>query len=119
MNTEARLQTAVQLLAEWTLETLTPEANRLDIIIQPDDVPAAVAALIDAKWGYLSAITGLDAGVEAGLIEALYHFCSGAAIVSLRVRMPPRRSARAEHLFHHSFDERVRARIDRNARNRR
>ncbi len=88
MNTEARLQTAVQLLAEWTLETLTPEANRLDVVIQPVDVPAATAALIEAKWGYLSAITGLDAGVEAGLIEALYHFCSGAAIVSLRVRLP-------------------------------
>ena len=36
MNTEARLQNATQLLSAWTIETLTPEPNRLDIVIQPE-----------------------------------------------------------------------------------
>jgi Ni,Fe-hydrogenase III component G len=39
-------------------------------------------------WGYLAGITGLDPGVEAGAMEVLYHFCEGAAVVTLRVRTP-------------------------------
>jgi ech hydrogenase subunit E len=44
--------------------------------------------LHNAHWGYLSAITGTDLGVEAGQMEALYHFCNGAAITTLRIRSP-------------------------------
>ena len=88
MNTETALQTATPILAQWTKETLTPEPNRIDHVIAPEDLPNAVQALVDNRWGYLSAITGLDLGDEAGTIEALYHFCHNAAIVTLRVRMP-------------------------------
>jgi NADH:ubiquinone oxidoreductase subunit C len=62
---------------------------------------AAVQALADARWGYLSAITGLDlpwprtpAKADApqappieDQLEVLYHFVSAAAVVTLRVRL--------------------------------
>lgn len=87
-TTEAVLQTAVELLAIHQTGHLRPEPNRLDVVLAPSDLVAAVAKLQDARWGYLSAITGLDLGVKAGELEVLYHFCSGAAIVTLRVRVP-------------------------------
>lgn len=88
MTAELRLQKAQELLAAWIQEARTPEQNRVDFIIQPADLPAAAAALIETRWGYLSAITGLDHGPEAGIIEALYHFCSGPVIVTFRISMP-------------------------------
>ncbi len=86
MNIEQNLQAAEKVLAPWNKETLRPESNRADFVIQSDDLRAATSALHEAHWGYLSAITGLDLGTESGQLEALYHFCSGPAIVSLRVR---------------------------------
>ena len=66
MNDEQTLQQAEKLLAPYNKETLHPESNRLDVVVTSDDLHAAVAALHDAKWGYLCAITGLDLGPEAG-----------------------------------------------------
>ncbi|HEY9076788.1 MAG TPA: NADH-quinone oxidoreductase subunit C [Anaerolineaceae bacterium] len=71
------------------------EANRLDVQIHKEKLLAAVKAIIEAKWGHLSAITGLDypphqedgKSIE-GMIEALYHFCNKAVIVTLRIRIP-------------------------------
>lgn len=87
-ETEERLQTAVALLAPWQDETETPEENRIDVVVQAEELVAAVTALLEAKWGYLAAITGLDLGAEAATLEALYHFCAGTAVVTLRVRVP-------------------------------
>jgi NADH-quinone oxidoreductase subunit D len=88
MNTEKTLQQAEELLTAWNKATTHPEADRLDASVTADDLRAAVRALRDAHWGYLSAITGLDLGAAAGQMEALYHFCSGPAITTLRVRLP-------------------------------
>jgi NADH:ubiquinone oxidoreductase subunit C len=89
MNTDANLQTAAKLVAEWTEETQTPEPNRLDVTLKsPNDLVPAVTALRVKRLGYLSAITGIDRGVEAGELEVLYHFCTGAMVVTLRVRTP-------------------------------
>src|SRR5512133_972423 len=88
MNTEERLQTAEQILATWNQEATHPEANRLDVVIRPKDLRFAVTALHNAHWGYLSAITGMDLGPESGQMEALYHFCSAAAVTTLRIRIP-------------------------------
>ncbi len=88
MNTLTSLEQAEKILAPWTKEAARPEPNRLDIIISGDDVFACTAALKQESWGYLSAITGLDLGPEAGALEALYHFCHGAAITTLRARLP-------------------------------
>ena len=87
-NIEQDLKKAEELLTGWNKEASHPEPNRLDGVVTADDLRPAVTALHDAKWGYLSAITGLDLGVESGQMEALYHFCYGPAITTLRVRQP-------------------------------
>jgi NADH:ubiquinone oxidoreductase subunit C len=88
MNIETTLQQAEGLLAPWNKETTRPESNRLDVVIASGSLRHAVSALHEAHWGYLSAITGLDLGPESGQMEALYHFCFGAAITTLRIRLP-------------------------------
>lgn len=88
MNFDTTLQMAGILLEPWARDTRAPEPNRLDISIEAPDLSSAVAALSFSHWGYLSAITGLDLGAEAGSIEVLYHFCAGAAVATLRVRTP-------------------------------
>lgn len=86
MTTESRLQSAQALLAPWAQETKTTDAVRLDVSLRAADLPDAVKALHNANWGYLAAITGLDLGTASGELEVLYHFCDGAAVVTLRVR---------------------------------
>ncbi|HMB25094.1 MAG: NADH-quinone oxidoreductase subunit C [Chloroflexota bacterium] len=88
MNTEQSLKTAEELLVTWNKEATHPETNRLDAVVTKEDLRPAVQALHDAHWGYLSSITGMDLGVESGQMEALYHFCNGPAITTLRVRTP-------------------------------
>ena len=87
MNTEQCLQQAEQLLAGWNQDTTHPEKDRLDVAIAASNLRPAVVALQRAQWGYLSAITGTDLGPESGQLEALYHFCRGAAITTLRIRL--------------------------------
>ncbi|GAB4557581.1 MAG: hypothetical protein Kow0047_02020 [Anaerolineae bacterium] len=82
------LDKARELLQPWAQEVHAPEPNRLDVVVNASDLVSAVRALRDARWGYISAITGLDLGPEAGQIEALYHICHGPAVVTLRVRVP-------------------------------
>jgi Ni,Fe-hydrogenase III component G len=88
MQSEERLQLAQDLLAEWTLDTRHPEANRVDLVMEAGVVPQATMALLDAHWEYyLAAITGLDQP-QHNQVEILYHFCSGAAVLTLRVQQP-------------------------------
>jgi Ni,Fe-hydrogenase III component G len=87
-NCDAALQAAKTLIALWNIEATSPEANRLDVRIATTDLLAVVGALQAARWGYLSAITGLDPGTPDGALEVLYHFCAGAAVLTLRVRVP-------------------------------
>ena len=87
MTPEALLDTAQQLLTTWVKAATKPAANRLDIRIEPADLPQAAQTLRQARWGFLTAITGLD-DVKAGELEVLYHFVNGAANVNLRVRIP-------------------------------
>jgi Ni,Fe-hydrogenase III component G len=73
----------------WALEMDEPEDNRLDVrLASVEDLVPIVTALRVKRLGYLSAITGLDLGPEADAIEALYHFCAGAAVITLRVQLP-------------------------------
>ncbi len=102
MDTQSALQTAETLLQPIASGLARPAANRLDAVVAPQQLPAAVEALHRARWGYLSAITGLDLppatpkpGTPAaspapgdGHVEALYHFCQGDAVATLRVTMP-------------------------------
>lgn len=88
MINESDLEHARALLAPWARETTTPDPCRLDVALAAADLPTAAAALAGARWGYLTAITGLDLGEPAGALEVLYHFCAGAALLTLRVRLP-------------------------------
>lgn len=103
METQQYLQTAEEILKEWTLEVKRPEENRIDVYINAANILSAVKALlIDNKWGYLSAITGMDSpeyrldtatnektiDPEKGSIEILYHFSNQAAVTSIRVQLP-------------------------------
>jgi Ni,Fe-hydrogenase III component G len=87
MNIEQTLQTAESLLAPCTQNTDRPAHHRLDVSIEVDALVTAVSTLHESNWGYLAAITGLDLGVESGDMEVLYHFCAGAAVVTLRVKL--------------------------------
>jgi hypothetical protein len=68
------LAKAVELLGPWAEETNAPEEGRMDVVLRPENLLAAVGALGKEQWGHLTSITGLDLGVDAGEIEILYHF---------------------------------------------
>jgi NADH:ubiquinone oxidoreductase subunit C len=90
-DTEKILQTASQLLEQWMWKTEVahPETNRLDVRLSTvDDLIPIVAGLRVLRLGYLSAITGLDPGIEIPDLEVLYHFCIGEAIITLRLNVP-------------------------------
>jgi Ni,Fe-hydrogenase III component G len=112
METAILLQTAETLLKPWILASNNPDDSRLDVRVSPENLIPAIQSLLQGHWGYLSAITGLDHTGAAtppseekqwahlsenaeqsllhpeGTIEILYHFCQGAAIVTLRVSIP-------------------------------
>jgi len=98
---ETELQQAEMILAPW-LDTTEPldyttrrikimgngRSDSLDLDVEADELLAIIAALLDNEWGYLATITGVDLGPEAGIIELLYHFCHGTAVVTLVVKLP-------------------------------
>jgi len=86
--TEATLQTVVELLAGFQPLPERPEPNRLDVRLTPEALVPAVVKLHAAHWGYLGGITGLDRAKDGGELEVLYHFCRGAAVLTLRVAVP-------------------------------
>lgn len=103
MTTEETLQKAEEILRGLAYTYTRPEENRLDAIVPGQNLKPAVRALVlEKKWGYLSAITGLDhpeydidpvtkekvASPEHGSVEVLYHFCDAAAVTTLRVMVP-------------------------------
>lgn len=96
MDTQTALQKAGEILQPFAAEVKTPEANRADYMMPVQNLIPAVQALVDARWGYLAAITGLDCPAPAvaegqaaeGAVEVLYHFCEGAAIATLRLKLP-------------------------------
>lgn len=82
------LTEAAAILAPYITDQSAPGDHRLDALLTADRLHAAVAALVAARWGYLCAITGLDPGPDTGELELLYHFSSGADVLTLRVRIP-------------------------------
>jgi Ni,Fe-hydrogenase III component G len=97
MDSLTRLENGKNLLVNWIEETNTPEENRLDVWVSPENFKAAIKALVDAAWGYLITITGKDQppvldekGIEQepGKIIGLYHFAQEAAVLSICVKVP-------------------------------
>jgi Ni,Fe-hydrogenase III component G len=86
--TATLLAQAVQLIGDKAVSQSAPEPNRVDLVVEPGRLLECVKPLVEARWGYISAITGLDHGPEAGRLEVLYHFCNRAACVTLRVPLP-------------------------------
>ncbi len=112
MDAQQTLVTAETLLQEYTLGAASHAPGRVDAVVPREHLAAAVKALVDARWGYLSAITGLDhpwpkapkpaakpgepaptappTGAVEDRLEALYHFVNGPAVATLRVSVPYR-----------------------------
>jgi Ni,Fe-hydrogenase III component G len=89
LSTDRSLQQAGEILLTWVKKSELPEPGRIDLHIEAGDLLAAVNAILDARWGYLIAITGLDLGKAVGQFEVLYQFGQrGAAILTLRVAIP-------------------------------
>lgn len=85
------LGVATEVLAPWAeRSTITqPEPERMDVVLTTtEDLVPVTTALRVKRLGYLSAITGLDLGPDAGELEVLYHFCTGPLIITLRLRVP-------------------------------
>ncbi|MBZ0297145.1 MAG: NADH-quinone oxidoreductase subunit C [Anaerolineae bacterium] len=87
------LEHAQQILTAQVQEWQSPESQRLDAYVESSHLLEAVKTLFDGRWGYLVAITGLDCGVETGDMEVLYHFCAGAAVLTLRVKIAREQAA--------------------------
>ena len=88
MDTATLLQTAQTILAPFAERTTTPEPCRIDIYLPAERIAEAVAAMQSAERWHMVTITGLDIPQthdQDGSIELLYHFCQGAAIVTLRI----------------------------------
>jgi len=81
------LHTAMALLEPRALKITEPAVHRADAYLDAGRLLPAVESLRKARWGFLTAITGLD-DVKANEIEVLYHFVNGSANVNLRVRIP-------------------------------
>jgi len=87
MDNEKLLKSAEELLAPVGAQLSRPADYRVDAVVTVDKLVPAVKALMDGKWGYLVAITGLDAPANNGM-ELLYQFCEGSAAATLRVAVP-------------------------------
>jgi len=91
------LESGKQILEKWIETSHTPDDNRLDIWVSPENLKPAVQILVENHWGYLITITGLDipavydqenVEIQPGQLEALYHFANDAAIITIRVKVP-------------------------------
>jgi Ni,Fe-hydrogenase III component G len=108
MQTEAIVRAADTLLQAFSVGAVTHAPGRVEAVVKREDLCAAVQAIIDARWGYLSAVTGLDhpwpkaakpaaapaqpaaesSEVMEDRLEALYQFVSGPVVATLRVSVP-------------------------------
>ena len=105
MSAETLVIDAETLLKPYVVGAFSRTSIGVEAVVKREDLPAAVKALIDARWGYLSAITGLDhpwptaqkpgtkpaeppaepGGPMEDRLEALYQFVGGAVVATLRV----------------------------------
>jgi Ni,Fe-hydrogenase III component G len=106
MELQAIVNAADALIGPFAVGALSHAPGRVEAVIKAHDLPAAVKTIIDARWGYLAAITGLDhpwptqkPGTKPAepaaendpaedRLEALYQFVSGPVVATLRVSVP-------------------------------
>jgi NADH:ubiquinone oxidoreductase subunit C len=105
MDVEQIIVAAETLVKPFAVGAVSRAEGRVEAVIRREDLPAAVEALVKGRWGYLSAITGLDhpwprapkpgakpaepapepAGPVEDRLEALYQFVNGPVVATLRV----------------------------------
>ncbi len=97
METIKFLESGKLFLEKWIESSSSPDENRLDICVLPENIKPVVQSLVENHWGYLITITGLDIPpvydqdnneIQPGQLEALYHFANDAAIITIRVKVP-------------------------------
>jgi NADH:ubiquinone oxidoreductase subunit C len=109
MTFEEIVTKAETLLGPFAVGAPRREGFRIDVVVRREQLCDAVKALVDARWGYLITITGLDlpwpkpaagkpaappaeatadAGPMEDKLEALYHFTEGPVVATLRVTVP-------------------------------
>src|SRR5574340_1792368 len=80
-STIGALGAATAVLTPLTVSSNQPNPDRIDFTVQPNDLLTAVRALVDEKWGFLTAIVGMDRPApepisgqspKEGSIEILY-----------------------------------------------
>ena len=105
MDAKQRSGAAETLLKPYAIGAIAHTPVGIEAVIRREDLAAAAKALVDARWGYLAAITGLDhpwpktakpgagtAGVPVeptgpieDRLEALYQFVGDSVVATLRV----------------------------------
>ena len=75
-------------LAPWAESWTETRPGQIDMVVPEENLLTVVLTLLDVRWGYLVAITGLDLGPAENRLEILYHFCHGADCLTLRVPGP-------------------------------
>jgi ech hydrogenase subunit E len=115
MSMDAAVAGIAELMKPWSSVVRPTRHAGWELETAAQDILPAVTALTAARWGYLSAITGLDHGSGArsatdsgsgaaapadsgapadsaaapgaGTIEVLYHFVQGATVLTFRVTL--------------------------------
>jgi NADH-quinone oxidoreductase subunit D len=98
------LESVTGLVEPWAVSTTSSTPERFEVEVQVKDIIPAVTAIARARWGYLSAITGVDYSAPAAASSAegaspaeapqaeplgvLYHFCRDASVLTLRAKLP-------------------------------
>lgn len=108
MNAEQIVLSAEKLLAPFAVGATLRAPGRIEAVIKRENLQSVVKEFIETRWGYLSAITGLDhpwpkapkpgvqpaepaaepAGPVEDRLEVLYQFVSGPVVATLRVSVP-------------------------------
>jgi ech hydrogenase subunit E len=106
MSTETTLARLAEVVQPWTTAARPVGTTRLDVETAAENIVATVTALRGVRWGFLSAITGMDRAADGGApaagqgaapaaspavtgpLELLYHFCEGPFVLTLRVKLP-------------------------------
>lgn len=89
MDFETIFQTASLLIGDLAEKIETPAPERIEVFMKSaGDLVTAASGLRVKRLGYLAAITGLDPGADQGLLEVLYHFCTGPITITLRFQLP-------------------------------
>jgi NADH:ubiquinone oxidoreductase subunit C len=91
MNTQEILTLSEAIVGawDWATEVSHPRLNHLDVKVKLlNELVPIVVGLRVKRLGYLTAIVGLDLGLEVNEMEVIYHFCPADVVIGLRVRIP-------------------------------